>query len=1063
MKRRDFNTLIDSSKFKELFITYMGWNQVYGQTLLPKINIDGVDYRMENISERNGFQILTCKVDIIPNISTCKKIDIRLRRIAFDYICIYYVENTTHHQWVSPVKKNGKRDIVAIEYDSSTQADFLFSKIDGLSFKIDAVTTITDVKEKIQSSFALNSEKVTKNFYAGFKKAMKGFTKRISGVFDDVPSEQNKCKQWYASIMLNRLLFCYFIQKKGFLNNDSNYLRTKLEWVRAERGANRFYDTFYKGFLTRLFQDGLNSPIHNRDFESIYGRIPFLNGGLFGQHITEKNFPDINIEDNAFQELFDFLDTWNWHLDTRLESDQKDINPDVLGYIFEQYVNDKAEMGAYYTQEDITEQISKNCILPYILGKLLCQSEYDIINGYASSILKQNPANYIYDSIKYGYSEDWKDRLPNYISIGLKEDSENILSLRQRWGEKPLPEFGLKKESWRDTIERFQRCDEIIDTITNGGISSIKDFITFNIDIRKFALDLIINSNDATFIKTYYQIVNTVKILDLACGSGAFLFASMNILEPIYEELLGTMLTMQERDPHLFAEQSNIFNNFRKNPQFYIYTEIALKNLYGVDIMREAVETAKLRLFLKMASVLDVNTRAYNMGLDPLPDLDFNLFSGNSLTGDVDLSAVSIHTNTLEEFLHLRNKFNDLQLFDHNNMDEITSTKRRMNKILLNVEKSLNHIDPNSNDLESLIANERPFHWVVSFYSIMKNGGFDVIVGNPPYRENNRLSYSVANYDTADCGNVYTCMMERALDISRSDSYVGMIVQLPIVCTDRMKSAQQLLLSKECWLYNFDDRPGKLFENLQHIRATIVIMTGNKSAVFSSKYNRWYTETRNVLFNSLTCVPAFFIPSYISIPKVGSKIVKSILQKISGNQSIKAIAGTGNKLLYYHNAPLYFTRGTNFLPYFSNDRGDSISSSVKTISFSSEEERDICCCLLNSSLFYMWFVLFSDCRHLNVREIENFPLGFSHMKKDIKDKLVELCQELMEDLNHNKIRKVTNGARNGRVEFDEFKPKPSKPIFDKIDALLAEHYHFTPIELDYIVNYDVKFRMNDDV
>ena len=73
MRRRDFNTLIDSSKFKELFITYMGWNQVYGQTLLPNINIEGVDYRMENISERNGFQILTCKVDNMPNLSTCKR------------------------------------------------------------------------------------------------------------------------------------------------------------------------------------------------------------------------------------------------------------------------------------------------------------------------------------------------------------------------------------------------------------------------------------------------------------------------------------------------------------------------------------------------------------------------------------------------------------------------------------------------------------------------------------------------------------------------------------------------------------------------------------------------------------------------------------------------------------------------------------------------------------------------------------------------------------------------------------------------------------------------------
>lgn len=1063
MRRNVFDRLVNTANFKQLFIAQMGWNQVYGQTIYPDISVGDQTYSMVAIAERSGLQILVCEVNTMPTLTMCKKIDIKLRRLAFDYICIYVVKGSKHHQWVAPIKKNGKREIISIEYNEADQANFLFSKIDGLTFAIDQISTIADVKEKVQKTFALNSEKITKNFYAGFKKVMGDFTKQITGGWStsDQSKDSGKWKQWYASIMLNRLMFCYFIQKKGFLNGDKDYLRHKLDWVIAERGANRFYGTFYKNFLTHLFHNGLNAPVHNKEFEQVYGRIPFLNGGLFGFHLIEQEFPDIDIEDQAFKNLFDFLDTWNWHLDTRLESDQKDVNPDVLGYIFEQYVNDKADMGAYYTQEDITEYISKNCILPYILGKLLGNAAYGLKDGYASRVLQADPTRYIYDSVKYGYTPNWKNELPDYIREGLNFESD-LLETRKRWGEKSADKFGLEKESWRDTIERYKRCDNIINHIVNGNMADIKGFITENVDIRLFAVDLIQKSSDPSFIETYYKIVLDTSILDIACGSGAFLFASMNILEPIYEELLAAMLKMKVKDEGLFIKEQGALNQFARNPQFYIYSCIALNNLYGVDIMREAVETAKLRLFLRMASALEVNPRAHNMGLDPLPDIDFNLFSGNSLTGISSLDEVSSCTAELATYDSLRKTFVSLQLYDHNNMEAISSAKKEMNILLRSANLKINHQENETFDLETLISNDKPFHWPVQFCSIMQKGGFDVIVGNPPYRENRKLEYDVSNFATSGCGNVYTCMLERALDISRTDSFVGMIVQLPIVCTDRMRPAQQILENKEAWLFNFDDRPGKLFENLEHIRATILILTGENGSVFSSSYNRWYTETRNVLFNNLTCVSAFIVPNYDSIPKVGSDIVKNILQKLYANHSAGSI-GTGNHTMYYHNAPLYFTRGTNFLPFFSNARGDSVSSSVKPISFSTEEERDVYCCLLNSSLFYMWYVLFSDCRHLNVREIENFPLGFSRMNKTNKDELVALCSDLMKDLNLHKIRKVTNGARNGLVEYDEFKPKPSKPIFDKIDKIFGKHFNFTKEELDYIINYDIKFRMGDDV
>ena len=74
---------------------------------------------------------------------------------------------------------------------------------------------------------------------------------------------------------------------------------------------------------------------------------------------------NIEIPDNAFEKLFDFFDVYHWHLDERLLRKDNEINPDVLGYIFEKYINQK-QMGAYYTQEDITGSISKNTIIPFI-------------------------------------------------------------------------------------------------------------------------------------------------------------------------------------------------------------------------------------------------------------------------------------------------------------------------------------------------------------------------------------------------------------------------------------------------------------------------------------------------------------------------------------------------------------------------------------------------------------------------------------------------------------------------------------------------------------------------
>ncbi|MGM9796594.1 MAG: Eco57I restriction-modification methylase domain-containing protein [Parabacteroides sp.] len=1090
MRRNVFNQYIQANDFKGLFITEMGWNQFKGQADMPPIDFEGKSYQMTTIAERNGFQIITCPVQHIPVPSLCKKLDYKLRNMAYDYICIFYLPGTAHHQWMAPVKTVEKRDIVTIEYESADKADFLFAKIDSLSFDLGQQTTIVDVKEQVQHTFAVNSEKITKDFYTGFRKEHKAFADFITGIDDHITDvAKNKNKQWYTSVMLNRLMFCYFIQKKGFLNGDFDYLQHKLHWVREEKGQDRFFQSFYRGFLARLFHDGLNKPKHNADFERMYGRIPYLNGGMFDEHQLEHDYADIDIKDEAFIRLFNFFDTWRWHLDTRITASGKDINPDVLGYIFEQYINDRAQMGAYYTKEDITEYIGKNCILPFLMDRVAETSPKAFTaEGYVWTWLKQSGNRYIYNAVKKGYSSDWQKQIPETIAIGIDTTQPNLLERRAQWNSKTPERFALPTEIWRETIERLQRCESLLHKIEQGEITHINDFITYNLDIRSFVYDLLHNTEDHLFILHFYKALQQVTILDPTCGSGAFLFAAMNILEPLYEVCIERMQEFHAQNSLLFKpELEEISNKYRSNIQYFIFKSIILRNLYGVDIMVEATEIAKLRLFLKMMAVVEVDRRAENLGLDPLPDIDFNIRCGNTLVGYA--TAKELERDLIEGDMFANQEFKEkvesemrkvattyevfkmVQMQQSEDMLAFKQAKQQLKDRLSTLNHSLNQrLWKATADIpfEQWLASHQPFHWLAEFYQIIHgNGGFDVIIGNPPYVEISKTikQYKLKNYLTLSCGNLYVCVYERSVNISKNISFIGMIVQLPIVCTDRMQAVQKMLLDKNNWISTFDDRPGKLFDDLQHIRATIFLTSKNQSVNHTTKYNRWYSEYRPYLFKTIQMFPDFRFRGLSSIPKIGNRISESIFKKINRqDHRINNYYQNNNHLLFIHTAPQYFIRSTDYIPYFWSDiGGKKLSVSIKSYNFISTDHKKIINSILNSSTFYLWYIILSDCRHLNSREIDNFPINVHCMDAQIQSILKELSNKLMNDYTYHKNRKESFYQKTGRVEYDEYYPKLSKSIIDEIDKVLAKHYGFTEEELDFIINYDIKYRMGDEL
>ena len=1077
INRRTFNQYIADSDFRTLFIREMMWNNPQGQTTFDII-VDESTYRFEQIAQRSGFQILTCQVREIPTSSLAKKIDTRLRRQANDYICIYFLQNSQHHLWVAPVNKVEKRDLVLVEYDNAEAASFLYEKMDGLSFDLDDHTTIMDVKERVQGTFIVNSEKITKDFYTGFRKEHTRFVNFISGMDDDIEPKKNQNKQWYTSVMLNRLMFCYFIQKKGFLDMNENYLREKLSWVQREKGEDRFYDSFYKGFLRSLFHNGLNSPRHERDFQQKYGRIPYLNGGMFDEHELEKQYPNIDIADEAFESLFTFFDNWRWHLDDRLTATGRDINPDVLGYIFEQYINDRAQMGAYYTKEDITEYIGRNTIVPFLLDATKKTTENAFKpNGSVWKYLQESGDRYIYDAVKHGHEEP----IPDYIAEGIDTTRPNLLERRGRWNERTPEPWALPTEIWRETIERLQRYESIHQKIANGEILEVNDFITYNLNIRQFVYDYLQDTDDHLFVKHFYAALQHVSILDPTCGSGAFLFAALNILEPLYEVCITRMQEWNAANPKLFENELHELNvKYRSNIRYFIYKSIILRNLYGVDIMVEATEIAKLRLFLKMVAVVDVNPRDPNLGLDPLPDIDFNIRCGNTLVGYATEMEMEEGVKYMDMFARQEfeskvydeidivssayDTFRKVQLEQDADLETFKNAKAQLKERLAKLNELLNknlHAATNAGmDYDKWKKSHQPFHWLAEFYEIIYgNGGFDVIIGNPPYVTftDRSLPYKVKQYFTYETKNLFALVGERCQTISHVQSSIGYIIPLSGLSIDGFSPLQSIVFKGAIsWnsFYSGDRNPSELFTGVK-IRAAIYIGRNSSSPKkYVSRYLKYYANERSVLFSKINYVECY---DCVSAPKLDGDIGKSIMQKLSSFKKHLASEFTGNSSIYYHAAPIYWCKALLNIDVLINN-GLNIADSYKNRPIS-ETYKDFSFVLLNSSLFFYNWIVQSDCYNLTRKYIAEIPIP----NIDIRDNYAKYAQKLNDDLNRNIQVAEYKYANRGYVKFAQFFPKKSKSIIDEIDKVLAKHYGFTEEELDFIINYDIKYRMGDEL
>jgi hypothetical protein len=195
------------------------------------------------------------------------------------------------------------------------------------------------------------------------------------------------------------------------------------------------------------------------------------------------------------------------------------------------------------------------------------------------------------------------------------------------------------------------------------------------------------------------------------------------------------------------------------------------------------------------------------------------------------------------------------------------------------------------------------------------------------------------------------------------------------------------------------------------------------------------------------------------LAKISTGAETSILTKIKGT-ALSEMTDPGGRPLYVHRICRYFIKALDFVPLFIGADGKRGRSEDYKVFRFSDEYSPVALCLINSTLFYWFWRTHGDGFHCGYGDVYLMTLPIP-LEEEHQAALARLEKELMVSLKSSSSKKKIETKR-GTIEYQEFYPSPSKPVFNKIDATFAKHCALSEEEVDFIINYDIKYRMGQD-
>jgi len=544
--------------------------------------------------------------------------------------------------------------------------------------KSDDMPMLSEIEE------AFNIETVTNEFFEKYKNLVLRLVEEIEKIIDKdsiVKYEfENKKIQVidFSKKLMGQIVFLYFLQRKGWLGLQSGqkYGDGNRNFLRSLFSMKKENENFFNDYLEYLFYDALSQK-RVTDFYSRFNcRIPFLNGGLF----DPVNFYDWEKTDIVIPD----------NLFTNVNKTKEGDTGDGILDVFDRY--------NFTVKED--EPLEKEVAVdPEMLGKVF-ERMLDVkerkskgafytpreIVHYMSQESLIHYLDAVLNNTPKAFQELGTDQTMIFGNEVIKDQAELLIEHKEG--------VVVPKEDLEKLIKKGEQLIDESIAILNGKLKEERNKHPIPESIRAHA-------------KEIDEALKNIRVCDPAVGSGAFPVGVMNEI----------VKARQILTPFVRANNNSPLQDDRSS--YALKSHCIHHNLYGVDIDSSAVEICKLRLWLSLV----VDEQRIDV-IEPLPNLDYKIVKGNSLIGMPDGVAFDDK---------LRTEINKLMEKYYAETDK--SSKHRLKQIIDSKIKQL------LKSAEQFTHYPIDFDFRLFFHEVFREkGGFDVVIGNPPYGFRNTLT-----------------------------------------------------------------------------------------------------------------------------------------------------------------------------------------------------------------------------------------------------------------------------------------------------------------------------------